>query len=481
MNTGPYAGYLSIVACLSLGLYQYSSEIIQDNKFISQHWSKAPSYLLPISNFIAITGLASTFIMLPATRSRAAWLAAFLSITYLVAVKNNDKVMAFRDRIRRLDLSLKAGLIALLLCVATIAFYSIYHFKRNSADGRFLIWKVSGNIFRKNFYSGVGHDRFKAYYMNEQADYFSKPSNPGEIMVADNTYYAFNEVIQLFVENGVFSIVPLTVLILSCLTVKVKNKQTALLKIASSIILTVFLFGIFSYPMQILPIKILLIFSLALLSNLDERKFNLRFNTSIENIKRLFILIKFSLVIAGIFLISRIFIYTQQLKTAYANWHIALTFYDLQSYERSIESFSKANLMLSLNGEFLMNYGQALGLSGRIKQSQTVLERSQLFLNTTITETTLGDIYKKQNYFEKAGAAYLKASQMIPNRLYPIYLLAKLYKETGQQKKAIQKAQELLSKEIKVPSKAIKEMKSEMQAIVKASSVSTNSNTLNTN
>ncbi len=49
---------------------------------------------------------------------------------------------------------------------------------------------------------------------------------------------------------------------------------------------------------------------------------------------------------------------------------------------------------------------------------------------------------------------------------YPKYLLAKLYSETNQQTKAVQIANELLNKDIKVESVAVEEIKAEMQAIV---------------
>ena len=58
---------------------------------------------------------------------------------------------------------------------------------------------------------------------------------------------------------------------------------------------------------------------------------------------------------------------------------------------------------------------------------------------------------------------------MSPARFYPLYLLAKLFDETGQQEKAVAMAKEVMKKEVKIESTAIKEIQEEMRKIVKMS------------
>ena len=67
----------------------------------------------------------------------------------------------------------------------------------------------------------------------------------------------------------------------------------------------------------------------------------------------------------------------------------------------------------------------------------------------------------------KSEECYYHAWHMIPGRFYPKYLLAKLFDETGQKKKALDTANELLNKKIKVQSTAIEEIKDEMDNIIK--------------
>jgi len=69
--------------------------------------------------------------------------------------------------------------------------------------------------------------------------------------------------------------------------------------------------------------------------------------------------------------------------------------------------------------------------------------------------------------YTQAESAFLKASRMVPNRLYPLYLLAQMYNESGQIDKAITTAHLLLEKVPKVPSSATEEMKRDMQKLIK--------------
>ena len=65
----------------------------------------------------------------------------------------------------------------------------------------------------------------------------------------------------------------------------------------------------------------------------------------------------------------------------------------------------------------------------------------------------------------KIEKMYLRASEIVPNRHYPLYLLMTLYHETGQNEKAKATANTLLEKPVKVWSKAIEEIQKEAKII----------------
>lgn len=63
--------------------------------------------------------------------------------------------------------------------------------------------------------------------------------------------------------------------------------------------------------------------------------------------------------------------------------------------------------------------------------------------------------------YSKAEELLLYAANMLPERIYPYYMLLKLYFVSGavEKNKLINTANVILSKEVKVPSKAVNEMK----------------------
>ena len=78
----------------------------------------------------------------------------------------------------------------------------------------------------------------------------------------------------------------------------------------------------------------------------------------------------------------------------------------------------------------------------------------------------IGKNHQSLREYKAAEAAFMKATHIVPNRLYPHYLLAKLYMETGEREKAIRVAEIVLTKEPKVLSQAIEEMREEMRELV---------------
>jgi predicted Zn-dependent protease len=66
-----------------------------------------------------------------------------------------------------------------------------------------------------------------------------------------------------------------------------------------------------------------------------------------------------------------------------------------------------------------------------------------------------GELLPGHRRLANAKKQYQLAANTVPHKFFPLYLLAKLYNEAGQTGKAIAMAKELLSKKVKVPSKAI--------------------------
>ncbi|WP_203257023.1 O-antigen ligase family protein [Hyunsoonleella ulvae] len=461
-NPGPYAGFLVSVFPIALGMYLFREKVINNLQLDLKNKSVAHinTFIKYTVQYIPLIGVISIILVIPATQSRASWLAVIVSSSLLLEFRYKilKKIFNHLSKLKRLVLVIGIVLIAL------VSLLGVYHFKKGSSDGRLFIWKVSTKIIGDNPFFGVGFDRFKAHYMNYQANYFAVNGETQEALVADNTYYAFNEMIQFVVENGIIGFLMLIAVFYVIFKLSISKENIYLIIIIKIALLSIAVFAFFSYPTEILPVKLIVIVLLAAMANLDQ-------NTKVffENFKLElpFNIIFKSIAIVVVLIISASsLIYIKRLNTSFKNWELALNSYQYGDYESAIKEYEIAYPELKRNGEFLMNYGKALSMYKQNKKAIKILEHAKKHLNTTITETALGDAYKNVELYNKAEANYKHAASMIPSRFYPLYLLAKLYDESGQKENALAMANTILEKEIKVPSTAVKEIQQEMKDII---------------
>ncbi len=186
-NPGPYAGFLATIFPLLLQFFLQKSSI--KNK-----WFRLPMILL------CNIGMLLLLSILPATMSRAAWLAAILGSGVVLA-----KYYKLYDRLRLLIAKHKIitvssfcilGLLVLALCIG------IYYLKKDSADGRLLVWKVTARIIVEHPWFGVGVGGFSGAYGKAQANYFaSGEATEQEEYLAGSPEYVFNEFLQIAAET----------------------------------------------------------------------------------------------------------------------------------------------------------------------------------------------------------------------------------------------------------------------------------------
>lgn len=457
-NPGPYAGFLASVWPIALGMHLFRDKILER---VSFKLIKI-TILNNVFNYISIIGVVSILLVIPATHSRGAWLSVLLSSILLLEFRYHF----VKNTFKKLTQGKKLALIIFALGIFFSGVFGIYHFKKGSADGRLFIWEVTSEIIKDFPITGVGFDRFKTHYMNYQADYFVKHVETIEALVADNTYYAFNEWLQFVTENGLVGFLLLVVVLFIILKIKVAQKNNYFFLIAKTAFLAIGVFALFSYPMQILPIKLVMLVLLSLLANLDISKYSIFVFDKDTKQYGLWSL-KGVVFIVGFVALSKGITYVQALDLGFKTWQNALTIYQYGAYEDAIIEYKKAYSILKKDGNFLMNYGKALSIHKQNENAVQVLKEAKQHINTTIIETALGDAYKSAKQYDEAETAYKHAANMIPVRFYPLYLQAKLYEESGENEKAIAMAKMILNKNEKVPSTAIKEIKAEMKNIIR--------------
>lgn len=462
-NPGPYAGFLVIVWIIALGMYLFNEKIVhQLQRLQGKTLAWAEHYLKYIFLYVPLFALWSISVLLFVLQSRASWIAAFLC----GAIVMDLKFHFFRKLKKRLmGHYARIALLALSVLMALILSFAVYNHKKSSSQGRTLIWKISSEMILDSPFFGVGFDRFKAHYMTYQANYFKANHTIAESDLADNTYYAFNEFIQFTAENGSAGLVLLITLLYRVFCVSTLPALQWYGQIIKSALLGIVIFSFFSYPMQILPIKVMMYFLLAQLANLDCEKSAFLSSEDVLN-KRLQNSFIVFLAAGSLVVITTGLIHLRELQGAFKNWNEAQKAYSEHDYGKAVQIYHEVYPFLYNEGDFLMNYAKALSLNKQNKEAIEIFQQAKRQLNTTIIQTGLGDAYKGEREYHKAVLAYQNAFDMIPSRFYPLYLKAKLYEQIGDHQKAADVAREILSKEVKIYSTAIGEMKTEMKKIV---------------
>jgi O-antigen ligase len=443
-NPGPYAGYLASSFPIILGLYLAKEPLFRE---------EVPLKHFKVMKYASLFALSLIFITLPSTESRAAWLS--ITCTSIILLSNR---FSLPKRLRELS-SIKTGiLLSTAIIVLYVGCYAIYKYKADSADGRLLIWKATLGMIWKSPIHGVGFDRFKSHYMNEQAEYIAQNPQSPLISVAGDVEYCFNEPLQFIAENGLIGLIIISVFVIHLFRISNNTHDSYFIFILKASLLGILIFGLFSYPSQVLPIKVNASSYMALLAFYDTKRWKVEFN--INKILKYSVL--FFSIIAGL----GGFKYISEYTSAWKNWNKAYQLYGINEYRTSVEYYSKANFILRRNGEFLTNYGKALSISMQYDKAIPVLSDGIQYYPNIIALTILGDSYKNTKKYGLAEQSYLRALQMNPSRFYTRYLLAKLYDQTNQDEKAINMASGLLNDSAKVESTAVNQIKEEMKNIL---------------
>lgn len=442
-NPGPYSGYLATVFPIALYYLLQDFSIVltkKSRRFVFFHFRW----------FISLLTLSLIFVILPAGMSRASWLSAlggslFVCIAYL---KSNQKKnwVSIKEYISKTNIRLSISLlVSCIILVSLIA--SIYLLKKDSADGRILIWKNTMKVITSNPL-GIGIGNFPGYYGEAQIDYFSSGhSSEREQFLADRSDCAFNEFLQIAAEMGIIGFSLFLLVVVQGLYYGVRGKKYAVVGGMISILV----FASLSYPFSVLPFLIVFVF---LLSQCNEYK------TVEKSVRHTW---------AGCFIFSACVLFvafalTNRYPTykAYKDWFIANHLYNSKAYEKSREIYESIYPYLFDQPGFLFDYAGCLTMLKAYEQSNELLDKAYNYCSDPAIYIRKGTNFQSQKKYEEAIRCYQKAGSLVPNRQYPYYLLAKLYFEISDFSNAKKTAEYCLEKQPKVDSPAVTEMKEEM-------------------
>ena len=382
--------------------------------------------------------------------SRASWLAVLagsaIVVSHYYPVRRSLKKYCLQYR-KRLWLT---G--CLLIACLLIALTGTYLFKKDSADGRLLTWKIALQTAVKHPF-GVGLGNFPGAYGTEQAAYFASGiASETEEYVAGNPEYGFNEYLQIAVESGIIAFLLFIGIIVLAVRNKIKTKDWG--GLGAFVALLVFAF--FSYPFSVLPFPLVFAFLLASgwkpADEVDSQPGKLR-----------------SIVLAFTCLFVTACCLWKQYPVyrAYKEWKTGEVYFRMGLFQEAASAYESLYPCLHDQIRFLFEYAQSLSKAEQPEESNRILRRALQISCDPMLYNILGKNHQAMKQYEQAEACFIQSTRLVPSRLYPWYLLCKLYAEMGLSHRLRETAAVVRTKEPKVQSQAIREMREEVESLLR--------------
>ena len=379
-NPGPYSGFLAM--CLPVALHEWL-----EGKRIGKH--------------LALVALMLMLVVLPSGMSRSAWLAALVASGYVLGMHYREKVCRYWKYF------CMGGLLLAVLGVGA------YHWKKDSADGRLLMWKIAFTEVVVPW-NGVGWENVPGAYGLAQERYFaSGKGTPQEERVAGAPEYVFNEYLQVGIAWGFPVMFAILLMVIILFSWGHRDRQFGVCGGLFSLVI----FAFASYPFQFLEF-ILAFLALLVSCAMGYRKVWVRVLALVLGIG------------IGVYL---------------------------------------AEHRPTKNARRMFEQAHALHKAGQWHASIELLEETMKVSSDAMVLNIIGKNYQALGQPYLAESWFIRSTHRLPNRIYPYYLLAKLYAEHPKifpREKLEWTVKMVLEKEAKVESTAIKQMREEVKDIM---------------
>lgn len=421
LNPAHLAFFLSIGTIIAAGMFLFPGQFSGFFPFGKERLFQA----------IAAVAAVWTAFVLVLTESRTAWVATLFAVSRLL-------YMRYAPGIRRLLLPkfVRPAVAALLLCVLCTGGYALYYYKKDSADGRLLIWKITAEMIGRRPVTGNGPGAFRSDYLYAQAAYFAERPDAPERILADNTTRPFNEYLRIAYEHGLVGLLLLAATIYLAGRSSISPAPKALL-VAGAVI------GCFSYPLEIRCIKVYLLIALALQAK------------TLPPIRITRCTFPVRCAYAACWCAAAVII------SVYAHHVYKCTRAGRQTTETVADIFAASYPVLRDNHEYLSLYTRFLRREGKTEEALNQMEKLARLSPSSMLFCDMGDLYAGMRRYAEAEQCYRLARNMMPAAFVPLQQLMTLYAETEQPEKAKAIAEAIVRQPVKVKTNVTDQIKKE--------------------
>ena len=387
-NPGPYGGFIACVMAVA-GAWLLGSPV-RPGMTDMNPGKTGTAYARLGLRYLAWGALGMGVMVLPASMSRAGWLAlaAALAIEAL-------RLPRIRGWIRGHRWIVPASLV---LTVALLV--GAYMLKSESALGRFHIWRMECRAIAERPWTGSGPGTLLWAYGEAQEAFFraNLDTAPAAVVrAAGCPEYAFNEFLGLGVEYGLPALLLALLLVVSAVVVLHRAGSPFATGLTAWAI-----FACASYPLSVPQLRIL----------------------------------------GGGFLLMAVAVGIFQMRKRPAGLVPLVAALLLAGWTGLHGAFREP---APENFRQVYARGHALHQAGRYEASSEELEQGAKMSCDPMFEIILGKNAEALGDDARAEALYEKAHYMVPSRLYPLVRLMRLQIRTGRDQEALQTAQRIVS------------------------------------
>lgn len=426
-NFFAYTLVLGLLICVWYIFYNYKTLSL---------FKKYMAYLYIGLNILLLTG----------TKSRAALL-GFVVCVIIFLVKT--KKITFNKN--NLKIKILGAVTLILFCF--VGGKKLYNYKKESADGRALVAKITLNEIKDKPFLGHGLLYFEKGYNTAKANYFKEaPREWNEVKVADYVLTAMNDYLQITYEVGFIGLL-LLLLIFILPFIKNSNSDYSILgTLIFSFMAIIALFSSIHRHEGLVIYGILGFFMAQHKIGKEEEK--------ISNKKNLF------LKIVLIFL-STVFI-TIGILRSYAEHFIITNLKKQESISKpSPKDWEKWTYIFSNNGLSSFGYGKVMYRNYSMKEEGLKVMAESLLKNSKPKNVrSLAYYYLELEYYEKARELFELNTYTQPFRFEPKMDLIQYYLKIGDENLVCEKAQEVIDFSVKIPSKKITKYKNICESLL---------------
>ncbi len=399
-NPGPYGGFIACEMAVAgawllrfrvkPGMTKVEPGMTKEESGKTRSFGRLRMTLDGMMRVLAWMTIGMGMLVLPASMSRAGWLA--LAVALAVEVVRRPSTKAFIQQHRWVISVITVG-VAVFLAGAFLL-------KADSALGRFHIWRMECRAIAARPWTGAGPGMGPWAYGEAQEAFFRANLDrvsPAVLRVAGCPEYAFNEFLGIGVEYGVPALVLSVLLVIASVAVLHGAGSPFAAGLTAWAV-----FACASYPLQVKQLRIM----------------------------------------GAILFFIAIFVGVQRFRTHRWSFAPAVTALLLAGWM----GFAGQGRRMTAREDFRTVYAQgyALHRAGRYAESSDVLAQGALMSCDPMFEIIMGKNAEALGEYDKANALYEKAHYMVPSRLYPLVRLMRLQIRQGLDPDALVTAQEIM-------------------------------------